>query len=255
MISSVRAKKHLGQHFLTDQNIAKKIVDSLSVKSRNTIEIGPGMGVLTQFMLPHFPNYKVSEIDNESVLFLRQKYPTLNIIEGDFLKLNLNEIYSGELAIIGNFPYNISSQILFKVLENKNQVVEVVGMFQKEVAQRISSPSGSKEYGILSVLLQAWYNITYLFSVSPDVFSPPPNVQSGVIKLTRKENFTLDCDEKLFFQVVKTTFNQRRKTIRNSIKPLSVDISNVDEKYLSNRPEQLNVQQFVEICKSINLQK
>lgn len=255
MITPVRAKKHLGQHFLTDINIAQKIVGSLSENNRNTIEIGPGMGVLTQFLLPNFPNFSVSEIDQESVVFLQQKFPTLNIIEGDFLKLNLSKIYSGELAIIGNFPYNISSQILFKVLENKNQVVEVVGMFQKEVAQRIASPSGSKDYGILSVLLQAWYNITYLFSVSPDVFSPPPNVQSGVIKLTRKENFTLDCDEKLFFQVVKTTFNQRRKTIRNSIKPLSADISRVDEKYLSNRPEQLNVEQFVEICKSIEMMR
>lgn len=255
MITPVRAKKHLGQHFLTDINIAQKIVDSLSENNRNTIEIGPGMGVLTQFLLPNFPNFSVSEIDQESVVFLQQKFPTLNIIEGDFLKLNLSKIYSGELAIIGNFPYNISSQILFKVLENKNQVLEVVGMFQKEVAQRIASPSGSKDYGILSVLLQAWYNITYLFSVSPDVFSPPPNVQSGVIKLTRKENFTLDCDEKLFFQVVKTTFNQRRKTIRNSIKPLSADISRVDEKYLSNRPEQLNVEQFVEICKSIEMMR
>lgn len=255
MITPVRAKKHLGQHFLTDINIAQKIVGSLSENNRNTIEIGPGMGVLTQFLLPNFPNFSVSEIDQESVVFLQQKFPTLNIIEGDFLKLNLSEIYSGELAIIGNFPYNISSQILFKVLENKNQVVEVVGMFQKEVAQRIASPSGSKDYGILSVLLQAWYNITYLFSVSPDVFSPSPNVQSGVIKLTRKENFTLDCDEKLFFHVVKTTFNQRRKTIRNSIKPLSADISRVDEKYLSNRPEQLNVEQFVEICKSIEMMR
>ncbi len=255
MILSIRAKKHLGQHFLTDLNIAKKIVDAMSDKTRNTIEIGPGMGVLTQFLLPDFPNFKVSEIDNESVVFLRQKYPELDIIEGDFLKQNLSEMFSGEMAIIGNFPYNISSQILFKVLEQRNQVIEVVGMFQKEVAHRIASPSGSKDYGILSVLLQAFYNITYLFSVSPDVFSPPPNVQSGVIKLTRKENFTLDCDEKLFFQVVKTTFNQRRKTIRNSIKPLSANISSVDEKHLCNRPEQLNVEQFVEICKSIELER
>lgn len=251
MIQTVKAKKHLGQHFLIDQNIAKKIAQSLSDNSRNTIEIGPGMGVLTQYLMPNCPNFKVCEIDDESVVFLHQKYPELQIIEGDFLKLNLADYFQNEIAIIGNFPYNISSQILFKVLEHRDQVVEVVGMFQKEVAQRIASPSGSKDYGIISVLLQAWYDISYLFSVSPDVFSPPPKVQSGVIKLVRKENFELGCNEKLFFQVVKTTFNQRRKTIRNSIKPLQADISLIDEKYLNNRPEQLNVSQFVEICKSI----
>lgn len=251
MIQTVKAKKHLGQHFLIDQNIAKKIAQSLSDNSRNTIEIGPGMGVLTQYLMPNCPNFKVCEIDDESVVYLHQKYPELQIIEGDFLKLNLADYFQNEIAIIGNFPYNISSQILFKVLEHRDQVVEVVGMFQKEVAQRIASPSGSKDYGIISVLLQAWYDISYLFSVSPDVFSPPPKVQSGVIKLVRKENFELGCNEKLFFQVVKTTFNQRRKTIRNSIKPLQADISLIDEKYLNNRPEQLNVSQFVEICKSI----
>ncbi len=251
MIQSVRAKKHLGQHFLTDQNIARKIVDALQNKTTETIEIGPGMGVLTQFLRPEFPNFHVSEIDSESVAYLKQNYPDLSIIEGDFLKLDLASLFKSEIAIIGNFPYNISSQILFKVLENRSQVVEVVGMFQKEVAHRIASPSGSKEYGILSVFMQAFYTIEYLFSVSPDVFSPPPKVQSGVLRFVRKDDFLLPCNEKLFFQVVKTTFNQRRKTIRNSIKPLSVDSTKIDAFYLNNRPEQLNVSQFVEICQML----
>lgn len=251
MTPYVRAKKHLGQHFLVDQNIARKIVDALQEKNRETLEIGPGTGVLTQFLKPEFPHFLVSEIDTESVEFLREKFPDLNIIEGDFLKQDMVSLFKSELSIIGNFPYNISSQILFKVLENRNMVVEVVGMFQKEVAQRIASPSGSKEYGILSVLMQAYYNIEYLFSVSPDVFSPPPKVQSGVVRFVRKENFVLPCNEKLFFQVVKTTFNQRRKTIRNSIKPLAVDRTKIDDFYLNNRPEQLNVDQFVEICQML----
>jgi 16S rRNA (adenine1518-N6/adenine1519-N6)-dimethyltransferase len=253
MTYTVRAKKHLGQHFLIDQNIAKNIVDALSNKDRETLEIGPGMGVLTQFLIKDFPNFHVSEIDYESVEYLKQKYSDLSIIEGDFLKLDFASLFKPEMAIIGNFPYNISSQIMFKVLENRTQVIEVVGMFQKEVAHRIASPSGSKDYGILSVLMQAFYNIEYLFSVSPDVFSPPPRVQSGVIRLVRKEDFSLPCSEKLFFQVVKTTFNQRRKTIRNSIKPLSVDSSKIDAFYLNNRPEQLNVNQFVEICQMLEV--
>lgn len=251
MTQYVRAKKHLGQHFLMDQNIARKIVDALQDKHREALEVGPGTGVLTQFLIEEFPLFQVSEIDNESVGFLREKFPDLSIIEGDFLKLDIASLFKSELAIIGNFPYNISSQILFKVLENRNLVVEVVGMFQKEVAQRIASPSGSKEYGILSVFMQAFYNIEYLFSVSPNVFSPPPKVQSGVVRFLRKENFVLPCNEKLFFQVVKTTFNQRRKTIRNSIKPLVSDRAKIDDFYLNNRPEQLNVNQFVEICQMI----
>lgn len=253
MTQSVRAKKHLGQHFLIDQSIAKDIVDALPNKTRETLEIGPGMGVLTQFLTNNFPNFHVSEIDNESVEYLKQKYSDLSIIEGDFLKLDFSSLFKPELAIIGNFPYNISSQIMFKVLENRNQVTEVVGMFQKEVAQRIASPSGSKDYGILSVLMQAFYNIEYLFSVPPEVFSPPPKVQSGVIRLIRKENFVLPCNEKLFFQVVKTTFNQRRKTIRNSIKPLALDSTKLSDFYLHNRPEQLNVNQFVEICQMLEM--
>lgn len=251
MTQYVRAKKHLGQHFLMDQNIARKIVDSLQDKHRETLEVGPGTGILTQFLIEEFPLFQVSEIDNESVGFLREKFPDLSIIEGDFLKLDIASLFTSELSIIGNFPYNISSQIMFKVLENRNLVVEVVGMFQKEVAQRIASPSGSKEYGILSVFMQAFYNIEYLFSVSPDVFSPPPKIQSGVVRFVRKENFVLPCNEKLFFQVVKTTFNQRRKTIRNSIKPLAVDRAKIDDFYLNNRPEQLTVNQFVEICQML----
>ncbi|MGB4398760.1 MAG: 16S rRNA (adenine(1518)-N(6)/adenine(1519)-N(6))-dimethyltransferase RsmA, partial [Daejeonella sp.] len=218
-MSLVKAKKHLGQHFLTDKNIAEKIVNSL--KSADSypylLEVGPGMGILSDYLLSKDePQVYLIDIDTESYAFLDKKYPALGerLINGDFLALDFKDVFSGKLGIIGNFPYNISSQILFKVLENRDQVVELVGMFQKEVAQRCAEKPGSKEYGILSVFLQAYYHVEYLFSVKPGVFNPPPKVTSAVIRLTRNEVVKLDCDENLFWKVVKAGFNQRRKTLR-----------------------------------------
>lgn len=217
----VRAKKALGQHFLTDQSIAKNIVGAL--EGRQALEVGPGMGVLTQYLLPR-PELalKVVEIDGESVVYLRKHYPKLgdNLIEGDFLKMDLDGIFEGEYSVIGNFPYNISSQIFFKILEHRDRIPEVVCMIQKEVAERIAEKPGTKTYGILSVFLQAWYDIEYLFTVGSGAFNPPPKVQSAVIRLTRNSRTSLGCDEKLFRTVVKTAFGQRRKTLRNSLKPL-----------------------------------
>ena len=217
----VRAKKALGQHFLTDQSIAKNIVGAL--EGRQALEVGPGMGVLTQYLLPR-PELalKVVEIDGESVVYLRKHYPKLgdNLIEGDFLKMDLDDIFEGEYSVIGNFPYNISSQIFFKILEHRDRIPEVVCMIQKEVAERIAEKPGTKTYGILSVFLQAWYDIEYLFTVGSGAFNPPPKVQSAVIRLTRNSRTSLGCDEKLFRTVVKTAFGQRRKTLRNSLKPL-----------------------------------
>ncbi|WP_159467277.1 16S rRNA (adenine(1518)-N(6)/adenine(1519)-N(6))-dimethyltransferase RsmA [Dyadobacter sp. 3J3] len=247
--SKVRAKKHLGQHFLKDMNIANKIVDGLSGHGgySKVLEIGPGMGVLTQFLLQKssYSTY-VIEIDTESVVYLKKHYEELTprIIEGDFLKYDTSEIFPEPFAIIGNFPYNISSQIFFKVLQNPDQVQEVVCMLQKEVAQRIASPPGNKDYGILSVLLQAFYDITYLVSVPPGAFDPPPKVQSGVIRLARNSTKSLDCDQKLFFRVVKTAFNQRRKTLRNALKPIG---EFTDHPLLTKRAEQLSVADFVEL--------
>jgi len=258
-LQKVKAKKHLGQHFLTDLNIAQKIVDSLILteKYNKVIEVGPGMGVLTQYLIQN-KNYKTFavDVDRESIGFLAEKYSALkgNIIFGDFLKLDLNDIVeNASFAVIGNFPYNISSQILFKVLDHKDQVPEVVGMFQKEVAERIAAEPGSKTYGITSVLLQAFYNIEYLFTVNEDVFNPPPKVKSAVIRLTRNEKAKLNCDEKLFKTVVKTAFNQRRKTMRNSLKSLITD--NIKENEIFNlRPEQLSVEQFVSLTNLIQNQ-
>jgi len=252
----VRAKKYLGQHFLTDKNIAKDIVDSLKATNLEMVlELGPGMGVLTNFLLENkdFNTY-VIEIDHESVNYLHQHYPQLQyrVIEGDFLHLDLPEkISSHPFALIGNFPYNISSQIFFKVLENKELIPEVVCMLQKEVAQRISAKPGSKTYGILSVFLQAWYNIEYLFEVPPYVFNPPPKVQSAVIRLTANERKTLGCNEKLFFKVVKQAFNQRRKMLRNSIKSFSPRIEELDAVLLTRRPEQLSVNEFIDLTNNI----
>lgn len=247
---SVKAKKHLGQHFLTDLDIAKNIVDALTLaKQYNTVlEVGPGMGVLTQFLIEN-DNYQTFpvDIDRESIGYLAEKYPSLKgkIIYGDFLKMNLNEVAKNEaFAVIGNFPYNISSQILFKVLDYKNQIPEVVGMFQKEVAERVAAPPGSKTYGITSVLLQAFYDIEYLFTVDEDVFDPPPKVKSAVIRLIRNDKQSLDCDEKRFKQVVKMAFNQRRKMLRKSLKSL-LNESNKDHEILTQRPEQLSVADFV----------
>ncbi|MCE6992913.1 16S rRNA (adenine(1518)-N(6)/adenine(1519)-N(6))-dimethyltransferase RsmA [Dyadobacter sp. CY323] len=245
--SKVRAKKHLGQHFLKDLNIAQRIVDGLS-GHRNynkVLEIGPGMGVLTQFLLQKdtFETY-VIEIDTESVVYLQKHYPDLSprIIEGDFLKLNTADHFSAPFGVIGNFPYNISSQIFFRALQIRDQIPEIVCMLQKEVAQRIASPPGNKDYGILSVLLQAFYDIDYLVTVPPGAFDPPPKVQSGVIRLRRNSTSALDCDEKLFFRVVKTAFNQRRKTLRNALKPIG---EFPDHPLLTKRAEQLPVSDFV----------
>ena len=255
-MQKVKAKKHLGQHFLTDLNIAKNIVESLSQTSKykQVVEVGPGMGVLTQYLIEH-KNYTTFpiDVDKESIGYLAEKYPQLkgNIIYGDFLKLNLQDIAGQEpFAVIGNFPYNISTQILFRVLDYKNQIPEVVGMFQKEVAERFAAPPGSKTYGITSVLLQAFYEVEYLFTVGTAVFDPPPKVQSAVVRFVRNNQLELDCDEKKFKQIVKTAFNQRRKMLRKSLKGLLSETIKNDEIF-TKRPEQLSVAQFVEITNLI----
>ncbi|WP_310587759.1 16S rRNA (adenine(1518)-N(6)/adenine(1519)-N(6))-dimethyltransferase RsmA [Dyadobacter sp. CY312] len=245
--SKVRAKKHLGQHFLKDMNIARQIVDGLTGHSGYTkvLEIGPGMGVLTQFLLTNEAyETHVIEIDTESVAYLKKHYEALTprIIEGDFLKYDTSLAFPDPFAIIGNFPYNISSQIFFRALQIRDQIPEIVCMLQKEVAMRIASPPGNKDYGILSVLLQAFYNIDYLVSVPPGAFDPPPKVQSGVIRLRRNTTERLECDEKMFFRVVKTAFNQRRKTLRNALKPIG---EMPDHPLLTKRAEQLSVAEFV----------
>ncbi len=251
-MNEVKAKKFLGQHFLTDESIAKRIVDSLSPSSQRVLEIGPGMGVLTKYLIDKSQlDFHVVEIDRESVAWLHDHYPTLDVIEGDFLKLDLTSLFHDDYAIIGNFPYNISSQILFRVFECRNQVSEVVGMFQKEVAERVAAGPGSKTYGILSVLLAAFYNIEYLFTVHEHVFNPPPKVKSAVIRLTRNDVSSLECDEKLFVQVVKAGFNQRRKTLRNALRSAALPIEAVPEEILAKRAEQLSVDQFVNLTKTI----
>lgn len=256
-MSLVKAKKHLGQHFLTDKNIAEKIVNSLhsTDKYNQVLEVGPGMGVLSDFLLRKTElEIFMIDIDTESFQYLDKKYPNLGerLINADFLQLNFKEIFPGNLAVIGNFPYNISSQILFKVLENRDQVIEVVGMFQKEVAQRCAEKPGSKEYGILSVFLQAYYKVEYLFSVKPGVFNPPPKVNSAVIRLTRNEVSKLDCDEKLFWQVVKAGFNQRRKTLRNALSSIFNKDSMGDDPMLDLRAERLSVNDFVKLTNLIS---
>ena len=251
----VKAKKHLGQHFLTDTNIAEKIADSLDYHaSDKVLEIGPGMGVLTQFLLERAKETYVIEIDTESVDYLKNHYNNLknHIIAEDFLKFDLNQIFNGEaFSIIGNFPYNISSQIVFKTLEMRHQIPQFAGMFQKEVAQRICAKEGSKVYGILSVLTQAFYKAEYLFTVPPSVFNPPPKVDSGVLRLTRKSPLELDCDEALLFKVVKTAFNQRRKTLRNSLKSFNLSDNLKANTIFDQRPEQLSVEQFINLTKLI----
>nr|WP_320118146.1 16S rRNA (adenine(1518)-N(6)/adenine(1519)-N(6))-dimethyltransferase RsmA [uncultured Marinifilum sp.] len=244
----VRAKKNLGQHFLKDLNIAKKIVAGLEAKEvSKVLEIGPGMGVLTQYLLENneFETHVV-EIDTESVAYLKENYPELSerIIGEDFLKYDLSALFLEPFAVIGNFPYNISSQIFFKVLEHRDQIPEVVGMIQKEVAERMSATPGNKTFGILSVLMQAFYDIEYLFTVSEKVFDPPPKVKSAVIRMKRNTTASLECDEKLFFRVVKAGFNQRRKTLRNSLKVVLGE-HKLDDPIMSQRPEQLSVQEFV----------
>lgn len=254
-MDKVRAKKHLGQHFLKDESIAKRIADSL-LGEASVLEIGPGMGVLTKYLKDNsaVKTLKLVEIDTESVSYLNENYPELkqNIISGDFLKMNLNTIFPTPYAIMGNFPYNISNQILFKVFDNRNKINQVVGMFQKEVAERVVAPSGSKTYGILSVLLSAYYTGEYLFTVDEDVFSPPPKVKSAVIRLVRNSITQLDCDEALFVRLVKTAFNQRRKMLRSSLKPLNLSLENIEEPLLTKRAEQLTLEQFIHITKTIN---
>lgn len=252
---SVKAKKHLGQHFLKDENIAQKIANTLSFEGYNhVLEIGPGMGVLTKYLLEKDVTTHVIEIDTESVEYLKANYLNLasRIIEQDFLKYDLTQVFNDEpFAITGNFPYNISSQIVFKLLEMRGQIPEFSGMFQKEVAQRICSKEGSKVYGILSVLTQAFYDATYLFTVPPSVFNPPPKVDSGVLLLKRKENFALPCDETLFFKVVKTSFQQRRKTLRNSLKTFNMSDNLKANVIFDKRPEQLSVSEFIELTSFI----
>ena len=264
----VHAKKFLGQHFLKDLSVAQRIAETAykgqsdevqSTKEKiRVLEIGPGMGVLTQYLLKN-PNIQLTaiEIDRESVAYLKEWYPELHLIEGDFLKLDLNILYpEGEFNVIGNYPYNISSQIFFRVLEYKDRIPVCSGMIQKEVAERIASKPGKKAYGILSVLLQAYYDIEYLFTVDEYVFNPPPKVKSAVIRMTRNKRRRLECDEELFKTVVKTAFNQRRKQMRNSLQQL-VGKGNpiLEEKIFTMRPEQLSVEQFIELTQLVERQK
>jgi 16S rRNA (adenine1518-N6/adenine1519-N6)-dimethyltransferase len=252
----VRAKKHLGQHFLTDKNIANKIVDSLQPAGnyKQVLEVGPGMGILSDFLLqkPEYDVYLI-DIDTESYEFLQKKYPQLGqkLINADFLELDFAGRFDNQMAVIGNFPYNISSQILFKILDNRHQIAEVVGMFQKEVAERCSAKAGSKEYGILSVFLQAYYKVEYLFTVKAGVFNPPPKVLSAVIRLTRNQTAALNCDEKLFWQVVKAGFNQRRKTLRNALSSLINKEKMTENPTLDLRAERLTVDDFVRLTNEI----
>lgn len=261
---SVKAKKHLGQHFLKDETIAQRIAETLSLEGYvHVLEIGPGTGVLTKYLLLRGIDLTAMDLDGESIVYLKHSFPLehpkvlgqnnrFQVIEGDFLKFDLNQLYGkDQFAITGNFPYNISTQIVFKVLEMRNQIPEFSGMFQKEVAQRICEPPGNKTYGILSVLVQAFYDAEYLFTVHPQVFDPPPKVQSGVLRLIRKTDYQLQCDEALFFKVVKAAFNQRRKTIRNSLKSFKLSLNLKEDTIFDKRPEQLSVIDFVTLTRMI----
>ena len=254
-MEKVKAKKHLGQHFLKDESVAKNIADTLNLEGYDDVlEIGPGMGVLTKYLLEKPVNTYVIEIDTESAAYLDANYPKLHgkIICKDFLKYDVNEVLGGkQFAIIGNFPYNISTQIVFRTLELRNQIPEFAGMFQKEVAERICEKKGSKTYGILSVLAQAFYHAEYLFTVDEHVFIPPPKVKSGVLRLRRKEDYSLPCGEKLFFTIVKTAFQQRRKTLRNSLKTLNLSDNLREDEVFNLRPEQLSVEQFIALTQKI----
>ena len=252
-MQQVRPKKFLGQHFLTDLSVAQRIAETIS--AGRVLEIGPGMGVLTQYLLKNKDiDLTAIELDRESVAYLQEWYPELHLIEGDFLKLDLAELYpEGEFCVIGNYPYNISSQIFFKVLEYKDRIPVCSGMIQKEVAERIASKPGKKAYGILSVLLQAYYDIEYLFTVNENVFAPPPKVKSAVVRLTRNRRQELGCDEQLFKQVVKTAFNQRRKQMRNSLMPLvGKDHPLLSDPVFTKRPEQLSVEEFIQLTNLID---
>ncbi|MGB6150748.1 MAG: 16S rRNA (adenine(1518)-N(6)/adenine(1519)-N(6))-dimethyltransferase RsmA [Pricia sp.] len=260
----IKAKKYLGQHFLKDEGIARQISDTLSLNGyTNVIEIGPGTGVLTKYLLLRDIDLIAMDLDTDSVVYLNHSFPlehpkvlqregSFQVIEADFLNYDLSQLFGDEpFAITGNFPYNISTQIVFKMLEMKAQVPEFSGMFQKEVAKRICEKEGSKAYGILSVLVQAFYDAEYLFTVHPQVFDPPPKVQSGVLRLVRKSDFTLGCDEKLFFRVVKAAFNHRRKTIRNSLKSFDLSDGLREEAIFDLRPEQLSVADFILLTKKV----
>jgi len=251
MYDKVKPKKALGQHFLKDENIARKIVSFISKEATHVLELGPGMGVLTKHLREMPYALKVIEIDKESVVYLKKNYsePALDIVEGDFLHMDIHTYFKEPFSLIGNFPYNISSQILFKVLAQKEAVDEVVGMFQKEVALRICASPGNKVYGILSVLTQAFYETEYLLTIDPQVFKPPPKVKSGVIRLRRKKDFILPCNESHFYKVVKTAFNQRRKTLRNALSNLHFT-SDFDKGILSKRAEQLSVNDFINLTLS-----
>lgn len=254
-MQQVKAKKSLGQHFLTDLSVARRIADTMEPhKDTPLMEVGPGMGVLTRFLIESGHDLRVVELDTESVAYLQKHIPELDgrIIADDFLRLDLKAVYGDKpFCIIGNYPYNISSQIFFKILEYKDQVPCCSGMLQREVAQRIAAPPGSKTYGILSVLLQAWYDVEYLFTVDENVFDPPPKVKSGVIRLTRNSVTSLGCDEALFKTVVKTAFGQRRKTLRNSLKSIFPAQPPELAEMLALRPEQLSVAQFIELTNAV----
>jgi len=259
-MKQVRPKKNLGQHFLTDLNIAKRIADTVDAcPDIPVLEVGPGMGVMTQYLVEKPRPFKVVEIDRESVAYLQENFPRLsdNIISGDFLRMDLHEVFDGQQFVLtGNYPYDISSQIFFKMLDNKDLIPCCTGMIQHEVAVRMASQPGNKQYGILSVLIQAWYNVEYLFTVEPGVFNPPPKVQSAVIRMTRNEVTDLGCDEQLFRRVVKATFNQRRKMLRVSLRqifdsahPAPVGFFEAD--IMTRRPEQLSIPQFVELTNMV----
>ena len=257
MADPVRAKKHLGQHFLKDETIAKRIVDAaLRDHDLPILEIGPGTGVLTKHLIER-EDFIAADIDTESIEYLKKTYPSQSdkIRFADFLQMDLSELFPGKFAIVGNFPYNISSQIMFRVLDYRDKIELVVGMFQKEVAERIAEPPGTKAYGILSVLLQAYYDIEYLFTVEPGSFNPPPKVRSAVIRLTRNKTEKLDCDEKLFKNIIKASFNQRRKMLRNSLKSFVKDDSLLTNRFFTMRPERLSVQDFIALTKLIEGQR
>lgn len=262
--SPVKAKKHLGQHFLKDEDIARQIAETLTLKGyKNAIEIGPGTGVLTKYLLTQEIDLVAMDLDSESIIYLNDSFLLEHpqfigrknkfiVLEADFLKYDVTTLFGNEqFAITGNFPYNISTQIVFKLLEIKELVPEFTGMFQKEVAKRICEKEGSKAYGILSVLVQAFYDAEYLFTVDPHVFNPPPKVDSGVLRLTRKENITIDCDEKALYKVVKAAFGQRRKTIRNSLKTFNLSDSLKEDTIFDKRPEQLSVADFIALTNKI----
>ena len=254
-MQKVKPKKFLGQHFLTDLNIADRIAATLDdYRGVPVLEVGPGMGVLTQFLLERGHDLTVVELDRESVDYLERNFPQLNgrILGEDFLKLDLGKLFEGDFCVIGNYPYNISSQIFFKVLDYRDRITCCSGMLQKEVAERIAAKPGSKTYGILSVLLQAWYDIEYLFTVNEHVFNPPPKVKSGVIRLKRNNVTRLDCDEKQLKTVVKTSFGQRRKTLRNSLRSMARNPEVLTEEIFNKRPEQLSVDEFIKLTNLLN---